>query len=119
MTCEEHESAPRMYCQKCDAYVCDSCHKRDYLDHYHYLFLEKLSPIEEPVEKAATSSHEENLSIEDKVEQIIQRQNQESIQQEEPEIKQEGDTHQQQEQERLRQKALAAINRSKELKEDH
>lgn len=39
MTCKEHKSAQRMYCQKCDTHVCDMCHKIDNPDHYHYLFL--------------------------------------------------------------------------------
>ena len=115
MACEEHKTSLQAFCQKCNAYVCDLCHKRDRLDHYHYLVLEKPSSMDESTGEAVSSMSEEKLSVIDKAEQIIQRQQQDSAQLE-PKISQEEmERQKQEEQERLRQKALAAINRSKEL----
>ena len=103
MVCEEHELAPQMYCKKCDTHVCDMCHKTDHPGHYHYLFLDKpVSPdasLEE--EKVALSSAEKIKAIQEKAEQIIRQQIQERPQQQEQEI--------------LRQKAIAAINKKKKL----
>lgn len=103
MVCGEHESAPQMYCKKCDTHVCDMCHKIDHPGHYHYLFLDKpVSPdasMEE--EKAALSSAEKIKAIKEKAEQVIRQQIQERPLQ--------------QKQETLRQKAIAAINKKKEL----
>ena len=75
MTCEEHESAPWMYCQKCDTFVCDMCHKIDNPSHYHYLFLGKPTPADVPVEKEKVmlSSSETINSIEEKKEEKIQQ----------------------------------------------
>jgi hypothetical protein len=104
MVCEEHESAPQMYCKKCDTHVCDMCHKIDHPGHYHYLFLERpVSPDASMEEEKVTalSSAEKIKAIKEKAEQIIRQQIQERPQQEEQEI--------------IRQKAMAAINKKKEL----
>ncbi len=127
MACEEHESAQWMYCQKCDTFVCDACHKNERLDHYHYLFFEKPDSVDVPVEKeeAVISSAEKIKSIEEKADEIIRRQMEERLKQEGQERlkeeeqeklkQQEQEKLQQEEKERLKQKALAAINRNKEL----
>ena len=115
MVCEEHKTSLQSFCKKCNAYVCDSCHKRDRLDHYHYLILKEPSPMVESTVEAVSSMPEEKLSVIDKTEQIIQMQQQSSSQLE-PEISQEEmEKQKKEEQERLRQKAIAAINRNKEL----
>jgi hypothetical protein len=96
MACEEHKSAPQMYCKKCDAYVCDICHKIDNPDHYHYLFFEKeitkliedkalnlffekpdSIDIPEEKEKVTPSSKETTKLIEDKALKIVRQQKQE------------------------------------------
>ena len=122
MACEEHENAQRMYCQKCDTFVCDECHKNERMDHYHYLSFKKPNSVDVPVEKeeAVISSAEKIKSIEERAEEIIRRQMEERPKQEKPEKirQQEQEKLRKEEQEMLRQKALAAVNRNKEHGED-
>jgi hypothetical protein len=77
MTCEEHGSAPWMYCQKCDTFVCDRCHAREKPSHYHHLFLSKPEASQdthtENEEKALHSSLEKIKSIEEEKERKIKQ----------------------------------------------
>ncbi len=75
MPCNEHELSATMYCQKCDTFVCDTCHMIDNSDHYHYLFLERprASDVQVTEEKVMPSSSEIIKSIEEKNEEKIRQ----------------------------------------------
>ena len=61
MGCEEHELAQLMYCQKCDIFVCDSCHMESDPGHYHYLFLGKPRNLEEQMEAKHSVSPKDEI----------------------------------------------------------